>query len=178
MIADFKDRVERSLKQILLIIKEQENQKMNKLIIFLLGSTLLFGAVSCDVARTSSDAPDSAEETVEDPAQVEETLEDANSEIRQEQLSSDIRAREQRNDVLGEQGVRDDSDLESEIRAKLEANIPRSKLTVEAENGNVAIIGTVPGQKEYDTILPLAQEITGVNNVDIEEVEIVPAAES
>ena len=152
---------------------------MNKLITLLLGSTLLFGAVACDVARTSGDAPDSVEESpvVEDAMEVEETLEDANSEIRQEQLSSDIRAREQRNDVFGEQEVRADSDLESEIRAKLEANIPRSKLTVEAEDGNVAIVGTVPSQEEYDTIKPLAQEITGVNNVKM-EVEILPSTES
>ena len=152
---------------------------MNKLITLLLGSTLLFGAVACDVARTSGDAPDSVEESpvVEDAMEVEETLEDANSEIRQEQLSSDIRAREQRNDVFGEQEVRADSDLESEIRAKLEANIPRSKLTVEAEDGNVAIVGTVPSQKEYDTIKPLAQEITGVNNVKM-EVEVLPSTES
>ena len=151
---------------------------MNKLAIFLLGSTLLFGAVGCDVARTSADAPDSADEVVEDPAQVEETLEDANSEVRQDQLSSDIRAREQRNDIAGDQEVRDDSDLESEIRAKLEANIPRSKLTIDAENGDVVIIGTVPGEKEYSTIEPLAKEITGVNSVNIEQVEIVPGAES
>ena len=150
---------------------------MNKLTTLLLGSVLLFGAVACDEARTSADAPNSVDGTVEEPAQVEETLEDANSEIRQDQLSSDIRAREQRNDVFGEQEVRNDSDLESEIRAKLEANIPRSKLTIDAEDGDVVIVGTVPSQKEYDTILPLAQEITGVNNVDIEQVEIVPAAE-
>ncbi|MBE9045088.1 BON domain-containing protein [Pleurocapsales cyanobacterium LEGE 10410] len=151
---------------------------MNKLTIFLLGTTLLFGAVGCDTARTSADAPDSIGDEVEEPAQVEETLEDATSEVRQEQLSSDIRAREQRNDVIGEQEVRDDSDLESEIRAKLEANIPRSKLTIEAENGDVFIAGTVPGEKEYSTIEPLAQEITGVNSVNIEQVEIVPEAES
>ena len=151
---------------------------MNKLAIFLLGSTLLFGAVGCDTARTSADAPDSVDDTVEEPAEVEETLEDANSEIRQEQLSSDIRAREQRNDALGDQEVRDDSDLESEIRAKLEANIPRSKLTIDAENGDVVIVGTVPGEKEYSTIEPLANEITGVNSVNIEGVEVVPDAES
>ncbi|WP_019506669.1 BON domain-containing protein [Pleurocapsa sp. PCC 7319] len=151
---------------------------MNKLTTFLLSSVLLLGAVGCDVAKTSSEAPDSADEAVEDPAQVEDTLEDANSEIRQDQLSSDIRAREQRNDVLGEQEVRNDSDLESEIRAKLEANIPRSKLTIQAENGDVVIIGTVPGEKEYSTIEPLAKEITGVNSVNIEEVEIVPPTES
>lgn len=150
---------------------------MNKLAAFLLGSSLLFGAVGCDTARTSADAPDSIDETAEEPAQVEETLEDATSEVRQDQLSSDIRAREQRNDVIGEQEVRDDSDLESEVRAKLEANIPRSKLTIEAEDGNVIIAGSVPGEKEYSTILPLAQEITGVDSVNIENVEIVPSAE-
>lgn len=153
---------------------------MNKLATLLLSSTLLFGAVACDTARTSADAPDSVDEgvsAVEDPAQVEDTLDDATSEIRQEQLDSDIRAREERNDVFGEQEVRDDSDLESEVRAKLEANIPRSKLTVDAENGVVAIVGTVPSEKEYETIEPLAREITGVDDVNI-EVEIVPAAES
>lgn len=152
---------------------------MKKLVGFLLGSTLLFGAVACDTARTSADAPSDIEDgaVVEDATEVEETLEDANSEIRQDQLTSDIRAREQRNDVLGDQEVRNDSDLESEIRAKLEANIPRAKLTVDAEEGNVAIVGTVPSQEEYDTILPLAQEITGVNEVNM-EVEVVPSTES
>ena len=151
---------------------------MKKLTAFLIGSTLLFGAVGCDTARTSADAPDSIGDEVEEPAEVEETLEDATSDVRQEQLDSDIRAREERNDVLGEQEVRDDSDLESEVRAKLEANIPRSKLTIQAENGNVIIAGTVPSEKEYSTIEPLAQEITGVDSVDIEQVEIVPEAES
>ena len=151
---------------------------MKKLTGFLIGSALLMGAVGCDVARTSGDAPSDIEEgVVENPTEVEETLEDATGEVRQEQLSSDIRAREQRNDVLGDQEVRDDSDLESEIRAKLEANIPRSKLTVEAEDGNVAIVGTVPSEKEYESILPLAQEITGVNEVNV-DVEVMPSTES
>lgn len=151
---------------------------MKKLTAFLIGSTLLFGTVGCDTARTSGDAPDSVDGTVEEPAQTEDTLEDATSDVRQDQLNSDIRAREQRNDVLGDQQERDDSDIESEVRAKLEANIPRSKLTIQAEDGNVIIAGTVPSEKEYSTIEPLAQEITGVNSVDIEQVEIVPAAES
>lgn len=153
---------------------------MKKLATLLLSSTLLFGAVACDTARTSADAPDSVDEgpaAVEDPAQVDDTLDDATSEVRQEQLDSDIRAREQRNDVLGDEEVRDDSDLESEIRAKLEANIPRSKLTVDAQDGNVAIVGTVPSEKEYETIEPLAKEITGVNDVTV-DVEVVPSAES
>lgn len=150
---------------------------MNKLTTFLLGSTLLLGAVGCDVARTSSDAPTSIDGEVEESAQVEETLEDASSEIRQDQLNSDIRAREQRNDLLGEQEERADSDIESEVRAKLEANIPRAKLTVEAEDGNVVIVGTVPNEKEYSTVKPLAQEILGVQSVNVEEVKIVPVTE-
>lgn len=152
---------------------------MKKLATLLLGSSLLFGAVGCDTARTSADAPDSVDESpvVEDATEVEDTLEDASSEIRQDQLNSDIRAREQRNDVLGDPEVRADSDLESEVRAKLEANIPRAKLTVDAEDGNVAIVGTVPNQKEYETIEPLAKEILGVKAVTM-EVEVVPPTES
>lgn len=152
---------------------------MNKLTGLLLGSALLFGTVACDVARTSADAPTDLEDgaVVENATEVEETKEDANSEVRQDQLGSDIRAREQRNDVAGEQGERNDSDIESEIRAKLEANIPRSKLTVQAKDGNVAIVGTVPSQKEYESIMPLAQEITGVNEITM-EVKVMPSTES
>lgn len=152
---------------------------MNKLMTLLLSGSLLFGAVACDVARTSADAPDSVDEeiNVEDPGVVEETLEDANSEVRQDQLSSDIRAREQRNDIMGDQEERTDSDLESEIRAKLEANIPRAKLTVEAEEGKVKIVGTVPSEKEYETIKPLAEEITGVDAVYM-DVKVKPSTES
>ena len=46
-----------------------------------------FGAVACDSARTSADAPSDVDDgaaVVENPGEVEETLEDANSEIRQE----------------------------------------------------------------------------------------------
>ena len=152
---------------------------MNKLTLFLLSGILVFAGVGCDVARTSADAPDTVDDgaTVEDPTQVEETLDDATSEVRQEQLDSDIRAREERNEVFGDEQVRDDSDLESEIRAKLEANIPRSKLTVEAEDGNVKIVGTVPSEKEYESIVPLAKQIKGVNQVNT-EVEVMPSTES
>ena len=138
---------------------------MNKLTPFLLSGVLLFGAAACDTARTSSDAPTSIDGQVENARNVEETKEDAASEIRQEQLNADIRAREQRNDLLGDQTERADSDLESEVRAKLEANIPRAKLTVDAEDGVVTIVGTVPDQKEYETVEPLAKEILGVKSV-------------
>jgi osmotically-inducible protein OsmY len=147
--------------------------KMNKLILFLIGSVALVGTTACDVARTSADAPTSIDGEVEDPQLVEETKEDATSNTRQAQLSSDIRAREQRNDIMGDQQERTDADLESEVRAKLEANIPASKLTVEAKEGVVTLAGTVPNQKEYDTIPPLVDEITGVNGLIMDNVQIV-----
>ena len=146
---------------------------MNKLTPFLLSGVLLFGAAACDTARTSSDAPSSIDEQVDNARNVEETKEDAASEIRQEQLNADIRAREQRNDLLGDQTERADSDLESEVRAKLEANIPRAKLTVDAEDGVVKIVGTVPDRKEYETVEPLAKEILGVKAVKT-DVKVVP----
>ena len=146
---------------------------MKKLTSLIIGGLILLGATGCDVARTSADAPTSIDGEVEDPQLVEETQEDADSNTRQAQLNSDIRAREQRNDILGDQQERADSDIESEVRAKLEANIPRGKLTIQAEDGAVAIAGTVPDQREYDTIKPLAQEILGVESVDISQVKIV-----
>jgi hyperosmotically inducible periplasmic protein len=146
---------------------------MNKPTVFLISSILLFGAVSCDAAKTSSDAPAPNGGKVEQAKEVTQTKEDSSNKVRQNQLNSDIRAREQRNDMSGNRTKRDDSDLESEVRAKIEANIPRAKLTVKAKDGNVVILGTVPDQKEYDTIAPLAQEILGVNNVNIKGVKIV-----
>lgn len=146
---------------------------MRKVTGIILSGVLAIVASGCDYARTSADAPDTLTDGTEDPARVQETKEDAQSEIRQDQLSSDIRAREQRNEVFGEEDVRADSDIESEVRAKLEANIPRSKLTVQAEDGNVVIVGTVPNEREAETIEPLANEIEGVDSVQV-DVNIVP----
>ena len=151
---------------------------MKKLTSLILGSLVLFGAAGCDVARTSADAPTSLEGEVEDPRVVEETKQDADNNVRQAQLNSDIRAREERNDWFGDQRERTDSDLESEVRAKLEANIPGGKLTVEAEDGAVVVWGTVPDEREYETIEPLAKEILGVESVDISNVKVVEPIES
>lgn len=151
---------------------------MNKIALFLLSGVLIFGAAACDGnAKTSADAPDTVDGQVENPGEVEETREDAASEVRQDQLNSDIRAREQRNDLIGDQTDRADADLESEVRSKLEANIPRGKLTVNAEDGVVTIAGTVPNQKEYKTVEPLAKQILGVKEVKIDNVKVVPPNE-
>ena len=115
--------------------------KIKKYASLIFGSVLVLGISACDVARTSSEAPDSTSDTAEDIGTREETLQDADDNIRQAQLNSDIRAREQRNDVFGDRQERMDADLESEVRSKLEANIPRGKLTVQAlEGGTVKIV--------------------------------------
>lgn len=145
-----------------------------KLKIFIFGSILLFGTSACtNVAKTSADAPDQLNGQVKNSQTVEATREDATNNTRQAQLNADIRSREERNNWFGDEEKRADSDLQSEVRAKLEANIPRSKLTVKAENGKVFIVGTVPDQREYETIEPLAQEIKGVQAVSI-DVKVVP----
>ncbi|NJL78266.1 MAG: BON domain-containing protein [Richelia sp. RM2_1_2] len=149
---------------------------MKKIATFVLSSILIFGAAACDTARTSSDAPTSVDGNVDNAQNVEETKEDAQSQVRRDQLDADIRAREERNDMAGgEQADRTDSDLASEVRSKLEANIPRGQLVVEAEDGIVSIAGTVPDQKEYETIEPLAKEILGVKSVKT-DVKVVPPA--
>ncbi|WP_413166474.1 BON domain-containing protein [Capilliphycus salinus ALCB114379] len=151
---------------------------MKKLTTLIISSLVLFGAAGCDVARTSADAPTSIDGEVQNPQNVEETRKDADKNVRQAQLNSDIRAREERNDWIGDQQDRADSDLESEVRAKLEANIQGSKLTVQAEDGAVIIAGTVPDQRQYENIEPLAQEILGVESVDITNVRVVEPTES
>jgi osmotically-inducible protein OsmY len=142
---------------------------MKKLTPFLLSSVLLLGTVACqDVSKTSTDAPNSTQESPEAPdAQtVQNSQQDAQSEIRRNQLNSDIRAREQRNNITGDDAIRSEDDLESEVRSKLEANIPKSQLTVEAtEDGTMTVSGTIPNQQDLSKIEPLSKEIKGVKSV-------------
>lgn len=146
---------------------------MKKLNLLILASIVAIGTTACSTAKTSADAPDTIGGEVENPQNVEETLEDATSNTRQAQLNADIQAREQRNQWAGDPLKRADADLASEVRAKLEANIPRAKLTVEADDGVVTIAGTVPDSREYQTVEPLAREIKGVEEVNL-DVQIVP----
>ncbi|MBW4650299.1 MAG: BON domain-containing protein [Kastovskya adunca ATA6-11-RM4] len=151
---------------------------MKKLTTLLISALLLAGAAACqsDVAQTNTAAPDTTEETIGTPAAEEarEGQEDATSEVRRDQLNSDIRAREERDQALGNDDVRADADLAREIASKLEANLPASLLTVEAEEGVVTVAGTVPTQEQYERIEPLAREIRGVQNVDI-QAKVQPA---
>lgn len=150
---------------------------MKKLIPFLIGSVLITGAVGCqNAARTSADAPETTDQAAEAPdaETAQQTQEDATSEVRRDQLNADIRAREQRDQALGDGETRDDGDLESEVRSKLEANLPASQLAVEAEDGAVTVTGTVPTPEQLERIEPLAREIRGVQTV-ANQAEVAPA---
>ncbi|VXD22801.1 conserved exported hypothetical protein [Planktothrix serta PCC 8927] len=150
---------------------------MKKLTSLLMGSFLLLGAVGCgNVAKTSPGAPAGPNQTTEAPTaeQAQEIKEDATSELRRRQLNQDIRAREQRNNITGGDAIRADRDLESEVRSKLEANLPASQLTVAAQDGVVTVAGTVPTQPQYERIDPLAKEIKGVRQVVV-NVAVAPA---
>ncbi|MEG4455589.1 BON domain-containing protein [Microcoleus sp. N9_A1] len=152
---------------------------MNKLTPILLSCILLFGGAACsDGAKTSADAPNSAtgNTTSPPPAEtVQKTQGDATSDIRKNQANSDIRAREQRNNVTGGDAIRADGDLQSEVRSKLEVNITKGQLTVDAKDGLVTVGGTVPNQTDLAKIEPLAKEIKGVKQVNVTAV-VAPAA--
>ncbi|MBD1829730.1 BON domain-containing protein [Microcoleus vaginatus GB1-A2] len=152
---------------------------MNKLTPILLSGILLFGAGACsDAAKTSADAPSSTTENTNSPPPaetVQKTQSDATSDIRKAQANSDIRAREQRNNVTGGDAIRADDDLKSEVRSKLEVNITKGALTVEAKDGLVTVGGTVPSQTDLAKIEPLAKEIKGVKEVNVTAV-VAPAA--
>jgi osmotically-inducible protein OsmY len=156
----------------------RKSYKMQKLTPFLISCVVLLGAVACeDVARTDRTAP-APGEVVEAPTPEERqaSLEDSQSEIRRRQLDADIRAREERTDALADDTTdRTPEDLASEVRSKLEANIPDGRLTVRAtEQGTVIVSGTVNNQAQLSKIEPLAQEINGVNDVIVNAVVAPP----
>ncbi len=150
---------------------------MKTLTSVLISGLLLISTVACNnAAKTSDQAPQSTNTTTEAPKvdEAQEIKKDGTSEVRRNQLDADIRAREQRNQAAGKDPNRTDDDLSSEVRSKLEANLPASQLTVDAKDGNVSISGTVPSQPQYQRIEPLAKEIYGVKNVTV-KVSVVQA---
>lgn len=130
---------------------------MKKITLLLLSSLLLSSAVACSQGSETAAGPQGT------PDQAAKN--DATSQVRRDQANSDIRAREQRNDVGGDQVKRADSDLASEVRSKLEVNIPKSKLTVAAKDGAVTVAGNVSNQAELAKIDTLAKQILGVKSV-------------
>lgn len=154
---------------------------MKKLTTFLLTGVLMFGAAACSNGeKTSADAPDTTQASPEAPEAdaTKAAQEDAQSQVRRDQLNSNIRAREQRNDVTGGDTQKAEGDLESEVASKLEANIPASQLLVKAEdNGTVTVSGTVPKQDQIAKIEPLAKQIKGVKTVTVTATVAPPKAE-
>jgi hyperosmotically inducible periplasmic protein len=134
-------------------------------------SLLLITAISaCSEAKTSSDAPSSANASVAVSTNSPANQDDAQSETRRKQLDADIRSREQRNDFAGNPLKRTDSDLASEVRSKLEANIPQGKLTIVAKDSQVTVSGAVANLEQLNKIKTLAMEIKGVNGVMVKAV--------
>jgi hyperosmotically inducible periplasmic protein len=155
----------------------KKDLNMNKLIPLMVSSVLMIGAVSCEnTAKTSADAPGDTKQTavVPDAKSAQNTQDDATNATRKAQIESDIRAREQRSNMTGGDTIRDNKDLQSEVRGKLEANLPASKLTVDAKDGAVTVAGTVPTAAQLNKIKPLAMEIKGVKNVT-NKVAVAPA---
>lgn len=154
---------------------------MKKLIPLLISGVLVVGAFGCEkgVEKTSADAPNAANQSAQAPdaGTAKQTQDDAQSETRRKQLNSDIRAREQRNNTTGGDTKRASADLESEVRSKLEANLPASQLAVEAENGAVTVTGTVPTKEQLSKIDTLAKEIKGVQSVT-NKATVAPAKKS
>jgi hyperosmotically inducible periplasmic protein len=146
---------------------------MNRKIVapFIVG-LLIVAASACNDASTTSQAPDpnSTNNNSSSPQNSEVAKDDAQSEVRKKQLEADIRAREERNKVTGDQTQRDDSDLASEVRSKLEANIPGGNLTVAAKDGAVTVSGTVPKPDQIAKIEKLGMEIKGVKSVTVKVV--------
>lgn len=134
------------------------------------------GAASPD-ANTSASPSASASPSNDESAKPDQGAQnDASSDVRKRQLESDIRSREQRNKVAGDPLERADSDLESEVRSKLEANLPSSKLEIDAKDGAVTVTGNVAKADQVAKIEPLAKEIKGVKTVTV-QAKVAPKAQ-
>lgn len=143
---------------------------MKKIKQLILSSVLMLVTIACsDTTKTSANAPDSTKKTGETPATStsQENKNDATSKVRLDQLNSDIRAGEQRNNITGGDTDRANSELSSSVRSKLEANIPNGSLTVSAKEGAIVVSGTVPTQDQLNKIEGLAKQIKGVTTVSI-----------
>ena len=146
--------------------------KMGFTLPLLLGLLLTVTISACQEAKTTANAPDSTNTNgeISTEEQSDNTQNDAESPTRRKQLNQDIQAREQRNNMVGDPQQRAEADLASEVRSKLEANIPRGKLTVVANNAEVTVSGMVSNQEQLDKIQPLAMEIKGVRSVVVKAV--------
>jgi osmotically-inducible protein OsmY len=150
---------------------------MKKPTYLLISALLLVGAVACEnPSKTTVSAPNPNESPEAPNAQTTQAArEDAQSIVRRNQLNADIRAREQRNNITGGGTQRVKGDIASEVRSKLEANLPDSQLTVNAvKNGTVVVSGTVNNQEQLTKIQPAAKEIKGVKDVVVRVVVAPP----
>ena len=73
--------------------------------------------------------------------------------------------------------TRSGSALATEVRDKLEANIPNGHITVDAKkDGTVTVAGTVAEKSQLDKIPTLTKQIKGVKNVVINVTVAQPKA--
>ena len=131
-----------------------------KVVSFLLTNFVLVATVACTDARTTTEAPapnapapianNSTSNPSASPQNTPMAKADAQSETRAKQLDSDIRAREQRGNAMNDGQNRNDGDLASEVRSKLEANIPGGSLSVASKAGVVTVSGKVTNQSDLD----------------------------
>lgn len=151
---------------------------MNKILLPLLSSVLLLGTIACNnAAKTSSSAPDSTAQSPSptlDKNTAQANQNNATDETRRRQLNSDVRATEQRSQGLNS-GNKTDADLKNQVRSKLQANLPATALAIEAKDGTVKVTGTVVAQDQVAKIEPLAKQIKGVKQVEV-NVKVDPNA--
>lgn len=143
---------------------------MKKLTCALLTSFLLFGTAACsNVSKTSANAGEGLASYAPTKSEARQDLSDARNQIRRRQLDLDLQAREQRNNFFnhGSAANRSDNDLASEVRDRIEANLPSSELSVAAQDGIVTVSGTVPTSEQFARIQPLARQIKGVRGVSV-----------
>lgn len=144
---------------------------MKHIIAIPLGTAALVGLIACSNPDNATEGSNSSSPELDAGE---------NNSIRENQIESDERARQQREDVLEGQApqsseeIAPDAEMSSDrqivdtIQAKLEAQLPDNQLTVESTEGNVTISGEVASEIEMQQAKSLAAETEGVQSVDMQ----------
>jgi len=134
-----------------------------------LGTAALFTLVACGNPEAS--------DRLDEPTANTET----ENSVRENQLESDERAQQQREEMLDNQaeGGADpasDRELATQIQENLDSQLPDNQLSVEAEDGIVTVVGDVASEAELQQVESLVAATAGVQSVDMQVNVVAPAS--
>ncbi|WP_392533843.1 BON domain-containing protein [Nostoc sp. C117] len=146
---------------------------MKKLILLLVSSILLVGAVGCQEApKTGSETPSTTNEASQAPATPasQTNATDDKTKLPEPPITSlapstDTKVKTDSPKIAATKAK---SDLKTEVSQKLNNGLPGNKLQVENKEGEIILKGTATSVQELKKAESLAKEVQGVKTVKVE----------